>query len=197
MKAKKIIPLVILTLVILVLTGVGVFSFYAREKDNNLKGTKIQQESTKKTESKEKETNEQKNTNDTSNDESQKANDNEKQGTKKVDSETKQVYSESNSSNQEDNKKVTINNNESKNSSNEVIQSSPKVSDESSNNDTTPWGALGISEYDYYHKPANKNITSYYKTTTECEAEGSKLDHYMCMQVNSYSGDIVGYMLIY
>lgn len=67
MKAKKIIPLVILTLVILVLTGIGIFSFYAREKDNNLKENKIQQEEKKETDSKEKETTEQKNTNDEKN----------------------------------------------------------------------------------------------------------------------------------
>ena len=147
--------------------------------------------------------------NDVLKDKNEKANDNVKQETKKVDEETKQIFSDSNSSNQEDNKKVTNNSNESKqqeektviveskNSSNEVIQSSPAIPDENPTNDTTPWGALGISEYDYYHKPANKDITNYYKKTAECEAEGSKLDHYMCMQVNSYSGDIVGYMLIY
>lgn len=67
MKAKKIIPLVILTLVILVITGIGIFSFYAREKDNNLKENKIQQEEKKETDSKEKETTEQKNTNDEKN----------------------------------------------------------------------------------------------------------------------------------
>ena len=140
--------------------------------------------------------------NDVLKDENEKANDNVKQ-------ETKKVFSDGNSSSQEDNKKVTNNSNESKqqeektviveskNSSNEVIQSSSKIPDENPVNDTTPWDALGISEYDYYHKPANKDVTSYYKTTTECEAEGSKLDHYMCLQVNSYSGDMLGYVLIY
>ena len=67
MKAKKIIPLVILTLMVLVLTGIGIFSFYAREKDNNLKENKIQQEEKKETDSKETETTEQKNTNDEKN----------------------------------------------------------------------------------------------------------------------------------
>lgn len=144
-----------------------------------------------------------------SKDENKKANDKTKQETKKVDSKTKQIFSEGNTSNQGTNKKTTNNSNvskpqeektvivESKDFSNEVIQPSPKTQNENTTNDTTPWGVLGISEYDYYHKPANPNITTYYKTTAECEADGRKLDHYMCMQVNSYSGDIVGYMLIY
>ena len=92
---------------------------------------------------------------------------------------------------------TNVNNSPQANESNHYQNNNNNNNNTNSSNTPTPWGALGISEYDYYHKPSNPNITTYYKTTAECEEAGSKMgNHYMCMQVNSYSGDIIGYMVV-
>lgn len=66
--------------------------------------------------------------------------------------------------------------------------------------ETNIWDELGISEYDYYHKPMWSWARVDYKTHDECikagEALGYEIISYTCTNINSYSGDYLGDMLI-
>lgn len=86
------------------------------------------------------------------------------------------------------------------------------INDNSSSNvEVKPWDRLGISEYDYYHKPAwswqsidfilngtgNNACTSMDDCRKKCQEYGDQylLEHdgsYSCDNVNSYSGDYLG-----
>lgn len=69
-----------------------------------------------------------------------------------------------------------------------------------------PWDSLGITEYEFYHKPANSwaevkfkisDYGSYEATFNACKEYGDnyKAEHgggYWCISVNSYSGDYLG-----
>lgn len=71
-----------------------------------------------------------------------------------------------------------------------------------------PWDELGISEYDYYHKPMWKwaridysidEYKTYEKTREACMTKGEEYFNkgygYSCTSLNSYSGDYLGEML--
>lgn len=71
----------------------------------------------------------------------------------------------------------------------------------------TVWESLGISEYDYYHKPmwswaridySIDDYGSFEQTHQACIDAGNKLDNilsFSCTTINSYSGDYLGDML--
>lgn len=85
----------------------------------------------------------------------------------------------------------------------EVKEETPKV--ETSKN---AWEELGISEYDYYHKPmwswgridySIEEYKTYEKTREACITKGEEYFNegigYSCTSLNSYSGDYLGEML--
>lgn len=85
----------------------------------------------------------------------------------------------------------------------EVKEETPKV--ETSKN---AWDELGISEYDYYHKPmwswgridySIEEYKTYEKTRETCITKGEEYFSegigYSCTSLNSYSGDYLGEML--
>ena len=72
----------------------------------------------------------------------------------------------------------------------------------------TAWEDLGISEYDYYHKPmwswaridfSIEVYKTYEKTREACISKGEEYFEqglgYSCTGINSYSGDYLGEML--
>lgn len=72
----------------------------------------------------------------------------------------------------------------------------------------TAWEELGISEYDYYHKPmwswaridfSIEVYKTYEKTREACISKGEEYFEqglgYSCTSINSYSGDYLGEML--
>ena len=72
----------------------------------------------------------------------------------------------------------------------------------------TAWEELGISEYDYYHKPmwswaridfSIEVYKTYEKTREACISKGEEYFEqglgYSCTRINSYSGDYLGEML--
>lgn len=71
----------------------------------------------------------------------------------------------------------------------------------------TVWESLGISEYDYYHKPmwswaridySINDYGSFEQTHQACIDAGNKLENilsFSCTTINSYSGDYLGDML--
>ena len=72
----------------------------------------------------------------------------------------------------------------------------------------TAWEELGISEYDYYHKPmwswgrvdfSIETYKTYEKTREACITKGEEYFEqglgYSCTSINSYSGDYLGEMI--
>lgn len=185
MKKKKIYIIVICILLIGILVG-GYCTYYFHNKANVNKAENINDKMSDKDSKKQNDINKEESTKDEDNRDVAPSND-----------ATNTTFN----SNQKNNTKSTNNNqntnNTNSNSKNNSVQSENNVqSPANQNKSESPWDALGISEYDYYHKPINKDVTNYYTTLAECEEAGSKLDHYICMQVNSYSGDIVGYTIV-
>lgn len=94
-----------------------------------------------------------------------------------------------------------------KNDSNSV-QEEQKKEESTLNNNKTAWEELGISEYDYYHKPmwdwaridfSIEVYKTYEKTREACITKGEEYFEqglgYSCSSINSYSGDYLGEMI--
>lgn len=99
-----------------------------------------------------------------------------------------------------------------KNNSNFVTKEEPKqeevVPKEEELKPKTAWEELGISEYDYYHKPmwswgrvdfSIETYKTYEKTREACITKGEEYFEqglgYSCTSINSYSGDYLGEMI--
>lgn len=106
-----------------------------------------------------------------------------------------------------------------KNNSNSVTKEEPKkeevvpkkeevVPKEEEVKSKTAWEELGISEYDYYHKPmwswgridfSIETYKTYEKTREACITKGEEYFEqglgYSCTSINSYSGDYLGEMI--
>ena len=99
-----------------------------------------------------------------------------------------------------------------KNNSNSVTKEEPKkeevVPKEREVKPKTAWEELGISEYDYYHKPmwswgrvdfSIETYKTYEKTREACITKGEEYFEqglgYSCTSINSYSGDYLGEMI--
>lgn len=99
-----------------------------------------------------------------------------------------------------------------KNNSNSVTKEEPKkeevVPKEEKVKPKTAWEELGISEYDYYHKPmwswgrvdfSIETYKTYEKTREACITKGEEYFEqglgYSCTSINSYSGDYLGEMI--
>ena len=99
-----------------------------------------------------------------------------------------------------------------KNNSNFVTKEEPKqeeaVPKEEEVKPKTAWEELGISEYDYYHKPmwswgrvdfSIETYKTYEKTREACITKGEEYFEqglgYSCTSINSYSGDYLGEMI--
>ena len=94
----------------------------------------------------------------------------------------------------------TINNNkeEPKQESTQVQQPTPQPEPEQPTHEPTAWESLGISEYDYYHKPMWSWARVDYPTHEACIEAGNQLDDiisFSCTNINSYSGAYLGDML--
>lgn len=111
----------------------------------------------------------------------------------------------SNNTNKKDSTKPKIKSNnqttQKKNSSTSSVKSSSK----------TEWEKLGISENDYYNSPANKSMTIDFAISKygnkenarkACYEKGEQYSSteaysFTCVEVNSYSGKMLGYHIIY
>lgn len=91
---------------------------------------------------------------------------------------------------------------------NNTIQNTTVVEEQNSKVKKTAWEELGISEYDYYHKPMwswqriDYSIDEYkteQKTKEACLSKGDEYFKqgigYSCTSVNSYAGTYLGEML--
>lgn len=118
--------------------------------------------------------------------------------------ETKEeIVVESKSENNEQNQtqQNIVQNQEQNSVQNNVVET--QVENTKKNN---PWDSLGITEYEFYHKPASSwaevnfkisDYGSYEATFNACKEYGDnyKAEHgggYWCISVNSYSGDYLG-----
>lgn len=94
------------------------------------------------------------------------------------------------------------------NKSNDTKQNTTAVEKPKSEVEKTPWEELGISEYDYYHKPMwswqriDYSIDEYkteQKTKEACLSKGEEYFKqgigYSCTSVNSYAGTYLGEMI--
>lgn len=135
-----------------------------------------------------------KNNNDNSNSE-EKSEDNNKTNIKEEKKETINENKTNSTSKQNDSKQEDI--------KEEVKEETPKV--EITKN---AWDELGISEYDYYHKPmwswgridySIEEYKTYEKTRQACITKGEEYFSegigYSCTSLNSYSGSYLGEML--
>lgn len=93
-------------------------------------------------------------------------------------------------------------------SNNNTKQNTTVVEEQNSKVEKTAWEELGISEYDYYHKPMwnwqriDYSIDEYkteQKTKEACLSKGEEYFQqgigYSCTSVNSYAGTYLGEML--
>lgn len=83
----------------------------------------------------------------------------------------------------------------------------PQPKQDTSVKEISTWDSLGISEYDYYHKPmwswaridfSINDYGSFEQTHQACIDAGENLENIMsfsCTTINSYSGDYLGDML--
>ena len=98
---------------------------------------------------------------------------------------------------------IPSNNTEQTTNNNSVPSSQPNISNPK---EKTPWDSLGITEYDYYNKPAHSlaeidfSVKTYgdrAATLKACQDHGNNYisEHgggYFCDSVNSYSGNYLG-----
>lgn len=212
MKAKQIIPLVILTLMALGIISASIIFFNTREKKNlkkdsedievseNINSENVEELDEEK-EIKQDKVEEQKDNNETTDDSSETESANE-------------VIKESNdvtTNTSKNDTSVSTNNN---NQNNNINNSSNNYSETSSNNSqvveqpkqSTPWDSLGITEYEFYNTPAHSWAELDFKlsdygsreaTLNACKEYGNAYisengGGYFCDSVNSYSGDYLG-----
>jgi len=125
--------------------------------------------------------------------------------------EEKTIEQESPNESQTTKEEKKTNNSSSNNTSsnqNKKEESSSNTQDNKQSVESKPvWEELGISEYDYYHKPmwswarVDYSVDTYgteEATHQACIDAGNKLENitsYTCYNINSYSGDYLGDML--
>lgn len=183
---KKIIIPVILFVIIII--GVSCFMFYSKTKNieevtnENVVGTKTNIETDKNvTESSDEKINEIENSDELTN---------------------SSAIKESKSEEKKEEKKSEENKN------NNIKQNTTVVEEPKSEDKKTAWDELGISEYDYYHKPMwnwqriDFSIDEYkteQKTKEACISKGNEYFEqgigYSCSSVTSYAGTYLGEML--
>lgn len=183
---KKIIIPVILFVIIII--GVSYFMFYSKTKNieevtnENVVDTKTNIETDKNvTESSDEKINEIKNSDELTN---------------------SSAIKESKSEEKKEEKKSEENKN------NNIKQNTTVVEEPKSEDKKTAWNELGISEYDYYHKPMwnwqriDFSIDEYkteQKTKEACISKGNEYFEqgigYSCSSVTSYAGTYLGEML--
>lgn len=183
---KKIIIPVILFVIIII--GVSCFMFYTKTKNieevtnENVVDTKTNIETDKNvTESSDEKINEIENSDELTN---------------------SSAIKESKSEEKKEEKKSEENNN------NNIKQNTTVVEEPKSEDKKTAWDELGISEYDYYHKPMwnwqriDFSIDEYkteQKTKEACISKGNEYFEqgigYSCSSVTSYAGTYLGEML--
>lgn len=204
MKAKQIIPLVILTLMVLGIISASIIFFNTREKKNLKDSENIEVSKNKDSKNveeldvekdiKQDKVGEQKNDNETTN------NSSETESVNKVTTNTSKndTSVSTNNNNQNNNINNSSNNYNETSSHNSQVVEQPKQS--------TPWDSLGITEYEYYNSPAHSwaeldfKISDYGSreaTLNACKEYGNKYiaensGGYFCDSVNSYSGDYLG-----
>lgn len=100
----------------------------------------------------------------------------------------------------------TINNDGSIKKEENIVQNNVVETQIENTKKNNPWDSLGITEYEFYHKPASSwaevnfkisDYGSYEATFNACKEYGDnyKAEHgggYWCISVNSYSGDYLG-----
>lgn len=206
MKTKKIIPLVIVTLMVLGITSISIFSFYAREKNNDLKQTTSTDVSKK--ENLEKDSKEE-NEEEPENVEETKTPANDELDTDNSDNQNVDTTPKTNNSNSTSNN--STNNCTSNNNSVPNTNTTPKVTEQPKQ--LTEWEKLGISEYDYYNSPREGQsdmildfAVSKYGSSTDaynaCMDAGSNYTglkdyRFRCYEIYSYSDNILGYHIKY
>ena len=106
-----------------------------------------------------------------------------------------------------ENKTTNNNKEEPKQESTQVQQPTPQPEPEQPKHEPTAWESLGISEYDYYHKPMwswarvdykIEDYGSFDATHQACIDAGYQLEDiisFSCTNINSYSGAYLGDML--
>lgn len=97
-----------------------------------------------------------------------------------------------------ENKTTNNNKEEPKQESTQVQQPTTQPEPEQPKREPTAWESLGISEYDYYHKPMWSWARVDYPTHEACIEAGNQLDDiisFSCININSYSGAYLGDML--
>ena len=214
MKAKKIIPLVIITLMVLGITSISIFSFYARENNNELKqttSTDVTKKENLEQDSKEEQKEESEEDKIVSNEKlDTDINDNQKQDSNQnVD--TTQKTDNSNSTSNSSANNNSVNNNASNNNSEPKTNTTPKVTEQPK--PLTEWEKLGISEYDYYNSPREGqsdmtldfavskygNSNNAYNACMDAGSNYTGLKDYRfrCYEIYSYSGNILGYHIKY
>lgn len=86
-----------------------------------------------------------------------------------------------------------------KNEKKQEIKQETKVEQPKVIKEEKVWDSLGISEYDYYHKPMWTWARIDYKSHEECinagESLGYEIISFNCININSYSGNYLGDML--
>lgn len=182
---KIIIPVIVFVIIII---GVSCFMFYSKTKNveevtnENVVDTKTNIETDNNvTESSEDKINEIENSNELTN---------------------SSAIKESKSEEKKEEKKSEENKN------NNIKQNTTVVEEPKSEDKKTAWDELGISEYDYYHKPIwnwqriNFSIDEYkteQKTKEACISKGNEYFEqgigYSCSSVTSYAGTYLGEML--
>lgn len=130
------------------------------------------------------------------------------------DNSTIEEKSEDNKTNIKEEKKETIKENKTNSTSKqndskqEEIKGEEKEETPKEETSKNAWDELGISEYDYYHKPmwswgridySIEDYKTYDKTREACITKGEEYFNegigYSCTSLNSYSGDYLGEML--
>ena len=194
MKAKKIIPLVILTLIMLGIAGIKIYSIYARENNNEqIKNSDI----TNDLNSVENDSNdvEEPSIDETviTNDENLETKEDENlQDSEKVEEEQKVEKDKTN---------TTTNKNQESNKTDNSAQKENSTNKEEDK--TTMWEELGITEYEWENSPMLKWQKVTHDNLDSCREEGDKITQdptsgysgYWCYEVVSYSGRYLGYML--
>lgn len=208
MKAKQIIPLVILTLIVLSIISASIIFFNTREK-KDLKRDSVDIEVSENINSENVEKSDKEKETECDKIEEQKDNNMTTDDSSKTESIT-EVIKESND--------VTTNtskNDTSVSTDNNNINDLPDNYNETSSNNSqvveqpkqsTPWDSLGITEYEYYNSPAHswaevnfsvKDYGTQESALKACQDYGNSYidEHsggYWCISINSYSGDYLG-----
>jgi len=194
MKKKIIVMVIFLT----VLFGISAITFTNTKKTNNEEVISAEKNDTVE---------EVETTNDDSKNNEIKENEEEKETPKESTEEVKTTKEETKTTQTTTNSQETNKNSSNNNANTNNNSSSNTQNNKQSVETKTAWEELGISEYDYYHKPmwswaridySVETYGSYEKAHQACIDAGSSLENiisFSCSSINSYSGDYLGEML--